>query len=299
MGCESDFEVDGKGIEKIVLLSNITPDSTFRVHLSSSTFISDTNLPSPPTDAHIEIFENDASLGIFNLDRSNTYDSPQFVLNKKPCRGCEYKVIANSSDLSQVESTTTIPSEIQDLEVKIVNHDKNVIKDGYGNNFESHDYIVTINSADFDPDAHYHLIIWKEDKPYDVINGDTMIYSSAREEIFYFIQNENLQFIELFHEFGTLIDGKDLVNQNGITLWFGFSAFQNSSLNTPINIELRKTNTDYFRFHKSVAEQERSEFSSTAILADEAIPIYNNIQNGLGNFSAYLSSIEEIEWYRD
>jgi len=273
----------------------MTPDSLIRLSLSNSLGLPNQDYFDFSSSAEIELTENGKLISDYHFDES-TYETPQYIFNQKPCLGCAYTIKIKDDDFETIEAQTNIPNKDFTWSAEIISQDSFNFRDQF-EEIKIFEFESMISSPLFEEDeaSFFHLKIWKESMR-QIYNGYTVEQQRYLEELDFEVV-ENIQNLNLFHESGVLFNGKDLKGlTNGLRINFDLHYYLEDELKTPIFIELRVVNEDYFRFHKSLAEQEREDLNSQ-ILSNQDIPIYNNIKNGLGNFSGYLTSPKEVIWY--
>ncbi len=280
-GCEKKIELDLPEEQRLVLLSNFSPDSLFRVSLATTLPINDDTIvqfPDYPANANIQLFENGSYVDDLTYEPGVGYMLPSYVLNFKPKEKANYSITATVPGYPSVASSNRIPSAvgIEGLEEVFID-EVEYIPDVF-------DYFVSANlkiEDQTDTLEYFHLLAWQK------VDG--------RLESVFIYPFENLG-QEILHEDGFLFNSNDLSSSSkSIEVGFNFTYYSNTE-RSPILIELRNVSEDYYRFHESVGEQEFSALNTQTVLSTEAYFIFNNIEGGIGNFSSYSSATYPLEY---
>jgi len=279
--CEKEIELDLPNEKRLVLLSNFSPDSLFRVSLSTTLPIGKTGnqFPDYPEDASIQLFENDHYIDDLIFKPGDVFTLPSYVLNFKPKTKNNYSIKATFSDYPAITSSNRIPSAVEIEELRDVEVYSSEVSPG----FFFYNVIANLSIEDkADTLQYFHLLGWQK-------------FEENLESISIYTLDD-LGVIVL-HEDGFLFNSDDLpVNSKSLNIGLRFVYNANIQTKSPIYIELRNVSEDYFRFHESVGEQEFSAENNQSVLSTEAYFIYNNIDGGIGNFSAYSSSLDSLAY---
>lgn len=285
----------------MVLTGHLYPDSTIKVVMSSSKkFTGDLYFESLK-DVKIKLFEEESLLGEMTYDpemsllNSNYWITPGpggssqkgiYIFDYHPQSGKTYQIQAEHQNYKTIESITKVPKmggRITSINITERNNDNFI------------DFItLKISILDMEPgDNYYHLTMRSRDSILNFYeNGETYV-GEYRPEYYTFNKTEIEKFLYDTDLDGSLqvLDDK-LFNQDRKDLDVVLLGSPQRDLNgnqfssyKNLLIELRSVNKDYYDFYRTLFLQRENEDNPFV----EPVFIYNNIENGLGNFSAYSS----------
>jgi len=293
--CEKEIELDLKGNKKLVLLSNFTPDSLFKLYLSTSFINTDNNAaPSYPQNANIRLFENGIYLENFIYQRTDPNEIPFYFSNVQPRAGMEYSISAEVDNYPSIKSNNIIPTKpiienFQLIESTLIEDDE------FPGFFDTHVKFNLKLPHDNTQPKYYHLRAKIDIFLFDVIGVDTFPYFLYTADIPLNFPND-VDFVLTQHEPEILFDSSVFTESpDGIEISTSFPFDPLFDFKTPIYLEVRQVSKDYYLFHKSVGEQENTNFSNP-ILPSRSVLIHNNIENGIGNFSGYNVTVDSLTW---
>jgi hypothetical protein len=326
--CQKEIEFDSKLIApKMVINGFIQQDSLISITIGTSKTIAGVNKPNVwIDDATVKLFvdgEEKETLSTFNIaDYSiNFYNSnsPQTVGDSthlikcyrsqsiKAETGKTYKLVVSHPNYKTVTCETTIPQSviIESIDTIYLNDSY----DGYAN----YKLKIKIKFKDPSGEKNYYRLVYKRlvgysyPKNYDPKDTTTMIVVSY-EEIGTQIDSEDpiinpsekdandLLFGSSSNTFNIFTD--DLIKGKEHELSFNdFNyAYNPSEIDTSINeffmlnIDLQSITHEAYLYMKSVGA---SNYYSNDLFS-EPIPIFTNIENGIGIFAGYSSSLISI-----
>ena len=293
--CEKEIELDLKEEEKLVLFSNFTPDSLFKLFLSTSFVNTDsTAAPTYPENAIIQLFENGTYLENFIYKRNTSSQTPYYFANIIPRAGIEYSIIADFNNYPTIKSNNIIPEKpiIENHELIEVT---SIEDDEFPGYFENTVKARLKLPHDIVQPKYYHLRAWKTTTFFDIVGIDTIPFFSYREDLDLNLPN-NVDYTPTKHEPEILFCSNVFTEfPDGIEISTSFPFEPQYEFRVPIYLEVRQVSEDYYLFHKSVGEQENTS-SSNGILPSRSILIHNNIEEGIGNFSGYNVTIDSLMW---
>jgi len=293
--CEKEIELDLRGQEKLVVFSNFTPDSLFKLHLSTSFVNTDNNVaPTYPENATIQLFENGTYLENFIYQQNDPDEIPFYYSNVNPRVGVEYSIIADAGNHPTIKSNNIIPKkpiiENHQLVTSVL-----IECDEFSGVFENTTVARLKLPHDDAQPKYYHLRTWRNLTFFDIIGNDTITIFSYPVALLLTLPN-NVDHTLTEHEPNILFSSKVFAESpEGIEISSTFFFKPDSELRTPIYLEIRQVSEDYYLFHKSVGEQE-SNSSSTVSLPSRSVIIHNNIDGGIGNFSGYNVTVDSLAW---
>lgn len=281
--CESIVDVDlPAGKPLIVVNSFFTPDSVFKVHLSKSLgILSDENRVTgeygyPETvvpiieNAKVELWNDEKFITNLIYDKAGIYIAP----NIYPEQNKNYKIIVNVEGFASVTASNIIPSPILITDVK----SKKTTQNEYSSDTE-----LTITFKDnLDEENFYEMYIVNSYRNYKYLvyfeSDDILIKeNSILDEIDGGFYQTN---IALFDD--TIISGKEY---NLKVTYFDYDVLAD------FYVVLSTISKDKYQYLKSINEQRKYKDNPFA----EPVFIHNNIENGLGIFAGYSSSIYKIQ----
>jgi hypothetical protein len=252
----------------LVINSFINPDSVFEVFASKSSAFG-----APPSflinDATVTIFESGNLVAELFQIRQGTYRAT----NYKPRIGVTYELRVSAEGFKSVRSTATIPSPIKIDSVVVTEKSIDRFKTNLTLFFQ-------------DPpgeDNYYQLLLYSIERS---AVSDTLLsiigFSSSdavlrKPEGF---EDKSDYYDDAFFD-DALFDGE----------FYDLDiSFYTHSEPIEMFVVLLTTSKSYYNFRKSVEQQKLSEGNPFA----EPVPIYTNIENGLGVFAGYSSSIYSL-----
>ncbi len=291
--CEKDIELDLQEEQKLVLLSNFSPDSLFQLYLSTTVPVvsSGNNQVGYPDDAVIQLYEEGLYAGDFVYQPGNEESVPRYVLDKIPDARTSYSITVNTPTFTPLSASGFIPQRvgIEELEVRSV-----MVEPG-NDYFDFVNIVVQLKPAFEKPDpSYFHLLAWRNIIQFQIVNGDTLT-RMFRENVASLL-SEDKRHTNLFHESGVLFDNEVFdISPMGLTVFLTTFYDAETELKTPVYVELRHVSEDYYLFHKSVGEQEIDNFRES-VLATQPVLIHNNVSGGIGNFSGYNVAVDSVGW---
>lgn len=280
MSCEYDFEVDVPRRTQNVVLANFTPEEQLKVYVSSTVPIGniDSSSMKYPNTAEVVLFSNGEFEERLAYTPGHNGNLPYYRSSKKinPSTSYEIEVDVEGNPISS--ASNKVPKGLESVNAEIISVEENV--DQEFSELVNVTLNVALNIEDNTLDEFYYHI-----------------KGSAYEEDFTDLSVSNeIDHLRILHEEGILIRMLNANSSNNrIELEVKFYYFPEFESKVPITIEVRKCSRDYYLFHRSVGEQELSNFRD-GILSSQSVQIHNNIVDGVGNFSAYTVNDVLVEW---
>ena len=280
MSCEHDFDVDVPRSTQNVVLANFTPDEPMKVYVSSTVPIGNVDSSSMkyPNNADVTLYANGAYEADLIYTPSHDGGLPYYRSSVKMSPGITYDIEVQVFGNPISTSSNKIPKGLELVTTEVVS-----IKEEVDDEFEG---LVNVTA---------NILLNVEDNT----TGESYFHlkGSAFESAFNEMSIVNgLDHLNILHEEGILIKMPDSNSSNtSIQLEVSFYHFPEFELRIPFEIEIRKCSRDYYLFHRSVGEQELSNFRD-GLLSSQSVQIHNNIVDGVGNFSSYVASIHSVEW---
>ncbi|MFK7806575.1 MAG: DUF4249 family protein [Saprospiraceae bacterium] len=276
--CEEEETLDFSEDKKLVLLSNFSPDSLLRVSLSTTIAINGAfgTTTNYPNDAVVEFFEDGIFKEQLSYHSGNDLIAPFYFSNFNPKIESNYLLQAKVNDFREIESRGKVPPVVNIQSLSLT--DSTVVEDAniLGRLIYNLSVELLLENI-LDTTQYFHL------KAYRFINGKTRACNLSTAEG---------TGTPLLHESGVLLRSSDF-QQGELNVGIDFIFNENIESKSPIYLELRHTEENYYRFHKSIGEQEA--FSANqSVFSSEVFFIYNNVENGLGNFSGYSAVLDSL-----
>ncbi len=284
ISCESVVDIDlPKEAPKIVVNSFITPDSLVKINLSKSfgifeeldvsyEFISPTNKNNIFIEnAKIQLFDGSEVKNNFEYQGKGNYKLSDFKLDYDK----EYKIVINAENYKTVSAVDKIPLPILIDSVKATKS-----SDSFVNNLE-------IFFEDKSKIKNYYLLFILKKRNYTIgdkiINETSVVYIYSNDLVF----NNHFPFSDNDHKFfgqeaffsDEIFDGKH----------YGLKVGVHNKL--PLKIVLLSISESMYKYFKSKKAQNDSKDNPFS----EPVPVFNNIENGIGIFAGYSSSVYQVK----
>ncbi len=290
--CEHVIDLELPEDKKLVLISNFTPEENIKIHLGTTSNVNQDGIILPDKEAIVTLFKNGSKIDILEYVAGDGDKSPYFISKFKPTLVDEYSVTASYKDYPEVRSSDIIPSYIEISNTTLLNKD---IFENYSNNY-SYDLNVELEiSKEYKNMDFFHIRLLNDYDFYYLQNSDTIKHFVFPQEISFELADQSLDHISLLHEPGILIDRNSLPDPSKIELNFFVSNLPGATMKGNFPIQIRSGSSNYYKFHKSVGEQEVTSADANNIFSIPSTLIFNNIENGIGNFSGYSSHIVDIK----
>lgn len=324
-GCSQriDFENDLM-TNQLVVNAIVAADSLIRVDVYRNTSINEATYNQVP-NAEVSIWQNNEKLETLKLDYTLTrkwyelgkydeYDTTFFYMttSTKALPGNTYRLEVKHPDFETAFCETTVLKPIL-----ITSIDTSSIYE-LGSNMESLQFNFKINFTDpIDAKNYYRLLINRQVgiKSQDITNGDTtnyiriynqgLDYFKSNDPVF---TNENedadneilggtLNTYDVFSD--ELFQGESynlIFYDLDATMWYGGNGEREPEYQIEhgefyhFTIELQSISHETYLYYKSIDRQQ----SIDDMPFIEPVPVFNNIENGMGIFGSYSSSRVEV-----
>ncbi len=179
-----------------------------------------------------------------------------------------YELIAYAPGFDTIRAKTYIPKASKIKNYRVSDYETNVSETN--DNKININYKVSLEIDHADDVGYYHLAFFNE---YD------------NQPNTWFVINPEYQEDKLLlphFEFGILIDGSEISKDQVLEFQMQDYLFTNQKV-SDFWVELRSVTEEYFLYHESLARQKLVRWDPFA----QPVQIYNNIENGRGNFAGY------------
>lgn len=291
VSCEHDIELDLKQSKKIVLLGVINPHSPLEIVLGTSS-ISSSDPVIYPEEAQVLVFEDGKEIGKMEFVPASEFSLPNYKLNYEFLQEKEYSIEATEDNFETIYSRTTIPSKPPRIRSELIYLEPVGQEQGYIYFFGKLQLEII---GEMEDDEFYHINMSRDVITRKGSMEDGYERNTNRENLF-FTFNNSVPAKVMTHESGILISGKS-IKQNLDALTFDFELIFNTADQDrgKIYLEFRKASEEYYNFHQSVTDQDAKNLRN-GLFSPRPSNIFNNIENGLGNFGAYNERENGIEW---
>lgn len=284
--------------ERMVVLCNFTPNQPFEVVVSRSQDLLSDQSTSYVRDAEVRVFDEHNAL-LANLSQFVESEDPEeapYYTNTSfmPQVGQPYTLKVRAKGLEQVQATDAIPIPVPLQQIEITSFQLQP------SDFEGiQRFKIQLHLAIHDPPVQenfYHLNLYQEVRSFQVLGErDTLwgptqlvlagIASTSLDAGILSELDNGLLFSDVQLD-GQLIDlalDADffLAVPPSERHYFTFG---------DVYVELRSTSKAYYLYHSTLSRQRKS--ANTPF--SEPVVIYNNIEQGLGNFSGYSTFIGKV-----
>lgn len=271
----------------LVVLSNFTLGKLVEVSVSRSQPILDEGPVEYIYNAVVELYEEDRMVEILELRKGkNPGDPPYYTtVRTQPRTGVKYTIRVHATNYPTVTAHSTIPEPIKISHLTIENKEQKEASDGLSAEYS---YNVRLNFDDpVGKINYYHLKFYQQLREFIVRGEDTLIKDEVylQTEIANNINNDVLQ---SYFGGGVLFQDNPFPDGLSFPLKVGFNPRR--YLLGLVLVELRTVSEEYYLFHTSINRQHLQEEGPFT----EHVSIYNNVENGHGNFAGYNTSLDSI-----
>ena len=286
--CENYIEIEVPPLEKKPVLNCLfTENKPFKLHLSMSTDIQDTNL----------VFIKGAKISLFAdnilIEQLQELDSGYYISNYKAQKGVLYRVEADISGYPVLIASDSLPQEISPAQIYF---QKNAIYD-FGSSYAKA-YITFYDPA--------------ENNYYEVGLSAKYVYYADWDGQYHEVRvDDNIAY--------WLIDD-DALNNEEITGWIGAVSFTDELFNgnkyqLKLPVKEMYDNAHYYvrfnsvshHYYKHKSTMDKHLFNQGGwsydglLLIDGGNPVsmYGNVENGYGIFAGYISEFIEVTDIRE
>jgi hypothetical protein len=305
--CQKTVEIEFDGFKNVIVVnSQFAKDSIWRVNVSSSRLTTEKVDLSNLKEAKVSLYE-DGEL-VENLSYQPSSFIPYPGGNNKERRGyfvSNHKAKVDKAYRLEVEAAGYEPVQTEDY---IPENSAIIEKFEYLGDSGDGPSLFRLRIKDMPAEANaYHILLKSQVSRLEVIDGDTVAivdperyrhYSiSGKEQDNRLVQTEE-DLIQIAHGFNSpgFILSDENFNQSSkeiIIEAYGISRFFETEPDLPyfnfIRVELRSVSNNYFKYQKSLSLQSANENDPFS----EPVFIFNNIENGLGNFAGFNSLYSE------
>ena len=270
----------------LVLNSIVDTDTEVRVLVSHSVGAFEQIIPSCITDAEVLLFENNQFVDTLMIDLINTdsvnyyndFGESQILMNYYtsdiiPNSGSTYTIKVNHPSYESITASTYIPEDIivYDIQIDTVTDPEKI-----GFSFSFNDNGIQEN--------YYRLKLFSSCMKTWIDDGDTVDYGYSGRMIM--MSNDPSFPSDIPFEGYTFIDQQviftdDLFNgqEKNISIDVESKGYRYSDCDT-VTIQFSTFSDDTYSYYNSLGEH--SDKGELGLFGGEVIPVYSNVENGLG-----------------
>lgn len=269
--CEGEIELDYSDFSpKLVVHGQLSPDKSFEIAVGASTTPVSHDIGTIPADVDIVLTDLTEGAPIDVYREDDTFVAPQ----KHPVAGHTYRIQVHAPQFESVAAQSEVPDNIVPDKMEVTNFSMVESKETEGRNNISYDLNIDFGDTGT---PYLHLLFEQESKIGPTGQPEVRILYSVEPEY------PEEQGLTRHHERGVLVHLDKLETPGSIILNFRQYTIDELEEIGDMILEVRTVSPDYYRYFDSVSRQLRSREDPFA----EPIHAFNNIQGGLGNFSAY------------
>lgn len=274
-GCAEDAFLSYENEDpKLVVQAQLSPDASFKISITANQLPTHPGEFSVPLEEYLNVSLISSTGSVINLYRENDlYVDPLAY----PVPGESYTLIINAPGFKAIEAKTSIPQVVELASASVLNlhmEESETTPDKMN--------LVYDIQLNFAPHEHryFHFSFIQT----TTINVGTVDSPNLQEQAYYI--NPEFPAEDGFyqhHETGVLIDEE--MTGTSETLNFSFVDYTLGDIEElgEMYIEVKSVTPEYYHYYTSLARQLISREDPFA----EPIPVYNNIRDGLGNFSGF------------
>lgn len=284
IGCEKTVDITDPAFNpQLVIVSNIAPqyvnnpgDNRIRVQISTSQEPDDNEAFTYPENVRVFL----TSQKVMETEELEPSQSPSYFTSQRdivtPEKQFSLQVIAEGFDTITADTYIPNASLVKDYEILDFRKDPSIKNDEKINI----SYKVSFR-IEHKPDvAYYHIAFFNEyfdDNPATPDDESLWVIVPEYEEEALYTPH---------FEYGILLKREDFDDDHVFTFSFNDFIFTNEKVQNHW-IEVRSVTEEYYLYHESLSRQKLVRQDPFA----EPVIIFNNIRNGLGNFSGYNSDL--------
>lgn len=278
--CQVIVDIDPVEYEPVLVLNCILADDSIGLPIQNLTLTASKDILDSST-SYLPIGGADIALYEDNIlvATAAEYQAGYYGFNYSPKAGSTYKIAANAANYTPAISESTIPFPAADISID----EFTPIPEG---NFEKEQtYRLTYTIDDVEGDDYYDTELYISYTTGSIESGSLnrrIVKVSFRE------LGANLELLDeedtsrVFSD--ALFDGKRHTRTIEFDYW---NKEKIVSEHTDILLDVRHCSEAYYAYFTSIENQVNSKENPFS----EPVPVYNNIENGLGIFASYSSNI--------
>jgi hypothetical protein len=299
ISCEKTIEIDLEDAKiRIVVNSEINPDSTIKVNVTRSRHILDNADIVPLGDADVKLFEDDVLIGTLVYQSHGNY-----YINYKPKIGKTYKVTVAHPNFDDVYGTTFIPEIVEFTSI-----DTSKAYDEYGNTR------IVFNVKFNDPagEKNYYMISMRNKYRYEIWDENLMVYDTlyvGPDTTIVHIDYGGYRWVETtdklwFNSEDMIIDafvyqrnaavfGDELIDGKQYTIKLSADQYSFYSDTNMVYIDFYSISPEYYKYMVSFLKHQDASGDPFA----EPVIVFSNIVEGIGIFASsniYTDSLQII-----
>jgi len=284
--CITPAEVDfAEAEQELVVYSHFGVDEPMKIYLTHTRDPLKPNEPFKPVEsATIKVYEDERFLGQFDHSHVPGKKSEYVALydtGVKVTEGSSYQIEVMAEGYKNARSTEIVP-----------HHKANVRSFDFIEEDEGRKLYRLLFSDDETKDNYYQLIIklLEKDMSDSIVSEELVDYRLVRSAAYTHFNSDTRSWTAIYPEYaGFLFTG--VKGEGDLKELFIEIANEEGTISEAhtYKVELHNVSDAYFLYHQSVQAQLTNENALT-----DPVRIYNNIEGGFGNFSAYNAATAEV-----
>lgn len=295
LGCETvvDIEIPAEP-PQLVVNSTLVGGAFFRVNLTESQHILDSDFYNPVQGAKVEIYENGTLLTTLPDSLNGNYISNQFEAKK----GSSYQIKVSKSGFQDVLSNVVVPLDtvnfmeitVDTLEIDDFGYLEEYLR--FSIDFKDNPNIK--NYYDFSIYREYYGYIYDYDVSPPVLIDSTLtithLYIESNDPILeeYQTYGQNIMFDDDYFNGKEHIMNLLFLDYLNNQYWSDDLVYESAST---YYIKMSSTSESHYLYGLSAQLQLWNSDNPFA----QPVTVYNNIENGFGVFGAYNASVYKVE----
>ena len=285
LGCQKEIKIDLPTYPpKLVVNCFFNPDSTWKVHLSSTIALTGKDKPGFIDNATVKLYENNILIATLAHTDTGCYTN-----NQKPLFNKLYTLKVTAPDYEDVECSDKLISTATAFTTKFDTTKKYItVKDlAFSENIPVSQLQVSIKDDPAVKNFYELRGIYKDPQAQPILARNVIFHSfSPGLETF-----SNYQQLVLFKDL--LFSGAEIIVtlylDNQIT--FGSTSLPNGNIGVAwwkvdnLYLDIKQVSEQYFLYQKTFLQQKYNQENPFS----EPTKIYSNVKNGLGIFAGYQS----------
>jgi hypothetical protein len=266
-GCETIVEVDiPESAPSLTVNAPFSPDSVFKIKVSSSQHILANTTFQPVTEAAVILFENEITYDTLVYQNDGIYVSPT---GKKPSKEKTYAVKIQANGFNTVEAQSAIPAEPVVNEVQVFHGE------GYSKDSEKyHHYINLMLKDPASPGNYYEFTVFAETKRVDLRTNEIITeFIPARVFTEKALGEDHVLFDD------TSFNGKDILVRINIEKKF--------EENTRFFLHVKALSYDLYKYY--LTHDLQYELSEDPFA--QPFNVHSNVRQGFGIFGGYAEMV--------
>jgi hypothetical protein len=279
IGCESEYSIDDTDsfVPELVVNSFFAPDSTWKIYVSRTKSVFDSNTDVSVSDAEVTV--TDIS-GNFNFDFTYSPDG-YYTSSNRPIANHVYRLLVKHADFDYLHAVCQVPT----VEYVSVASQTQTIGD---------ESFINLEITSLSEESKQYYYAWELVEVVEV-KGDSLIGGGLESE-YVEVESSAIEFRDFNTDGLSFIDGSNLGNGSILDSLVNVFYKGNSGTSggnepqvdgTKIAIKLIAISNDMYNFYTSIDQLNDQPQSSNNTSTTK---VYSNVSDGLGIFAGYIEN---------